>query len=599
MLQWQGKAHLDDGDTETRPPAQARLHMGMRGRGNGYMERSGNTGAGGPFGTGCGIWAHLGPSNHAFVTAHGKDGSHRRQPDIADLAVRRLGDDKKHKLTLGRSPAVFLGPTLRWPCQKTAGSKPTTPPPETCLLPVTNNGTKFGKALDVARDKTFLAEAVVDLKAKFYADSNKGPQARKEADVLELLATLTDGKQAFPLTPQLVLEFGATLQAAGYRSGEQYLGVLKLAHVERDHQVTPALKRAFDLTKRALARDKAKANRAPEFQAGDFPFEAVTHDLVPNELAFPMLTYCLALAFMLRRCELEQLRWGDLTWNDTQVTLLLRKSKTDQAAKGVRRTLGCTCRSAPATCPVELVKELAAATDKAFPGARGDHSWVACSTEGNQVVKEKLVAAWSRAAGQTLRGHSPRRSGTMFYVRGGLSIAEVTYLGRWHSNLVFQYGEEAWEGRPMNKGCPQMAASPGVESGEPMLHIPKKDTRHEKAVAQPHPTESSVKTVFIEDLQTEKPKWVRTSGRSKVIHLLGGDTGQSSATWKTKCGWPFARTCHFTLFVSPPPGIPKCRSCRMNVDRSRGKPDGEEMRVKPKEAAELELRNAVEKTAFP
>ena len=40
----------------------------------------------------------------------------------------------------------------------------------------------------------------------------------------------------------------------------------------------------------------------------------------------------------------------------------------------------------------------------------------------------------------------------MFYVRAGLTIAEVTYLGRWHSDLVFQYGEEAWEGRPMNEG---------------------------------------------------------------------------------------------------------------------------------------------------
>ena len=32
----------------------------------------------------------------------------------------------------------------------------------------------------------------------------------------------------------------------------------------------------------------------------------------------------------------------------------------------------------------------------------------------------------------------------------GLSVPEITFLGRWHSNLVFQYAEEAWESRPAN-----------------------------------------------------------------------------------------------------------------------------------------------------
>ncbi|CAE7542163.1 unnamed protein product, partial [Symbiodinium necroappetens] len=437
------------------------LHMGAGRRGRDDQERGGNSSTRGPhLGTGCGIWAHLGPTDHPTVTTHGKNGGHRRQPDFADLALRRLGDDRKHKATLGRSPAMFTGPLPQQKTREKASRSLPKVAAETCLLPATNNGAKFN-TLNVARDKEVRADAVDELKAKFYADSNK----------------------AFPLTPQLVLEFGLSLQAAGYKSGEQYLGVLKLAHVERDHP------------------------------AEDFPLHAVIHDLVPNE---SMLTYCLALAFMLRRCELEQMKWSDLVWNlvwnDSQVTLLIKKSKTDQAAKGVKRTLGCTCRSSPATCPVELVKKLAAEVDKALPGFRDNHSWVACSTEGNKVVKEKLVAAWSRAAGRTLRGHSPRRSGTMFYVRAGLTIAEVTYLGRWHSNLVFQYGEEAWEGRPMNKAD---------ELEKPMPQTDKEHVRHEVAEEQPHHDEGDrTKAVFVEDLQSVKPRWVRTSGRSKVVHLL-------------------------------------------------------------------------------
>ena len=577
MLRWQG-THFDDGYPKASSAAPAGLHMGSRSPGRSLQEGSRDTSAGGPrLGTGCGLWAHLGPSNHPAVATHGANGGHRRQPDFKDLALRRLDGDRKHRLMLGRSPALFLGPTLQPTGRKRVGTELTTPAAETVLFPATNNGAKFNKALDVARNKEALADAVDDLKAKFYSDSNKAPQARKEADVVELLSTLTAGQQAFPLRPQLVVEFGAALQAAGYKSGEQYLGVLKLAHVERDHPVTPALKRAFDLTKRALARDKAKANRAPEFQAEDFPFDAMIHDLVPNELAFPKLTYCLALAFMLRRCELEQMRWSDLDWNDSQVTLLIPKSKTDQAGKGVKRTLGCTCRSCPTTCPVELVKNLAAEMDRALPGHRFNRAWVACTTEGNQVIKEKLVAAWSRAAGTTLRGHSPRRSGTMFYVRGGLSIAEVTYLGRWHSNLVFQYGEEAWEGRPMNRGCLPTTTPPEAKLETAMSQADKEIVHYELAEKKPHPDDhDKAQAIFVEDLRSEKPKWVRTSGRSKVVHLLGNHTGKSSATWKTKCGWPFARTCHFTLYVAPPPSMPKCRSCRMNLVKTRGKPDGVE-----------------------
>ena len=165
-------------------------------------------------------------------------------------------------------------------------------------------------------------------------------------------------------------EFGAVLKSAAYSPGEQYLGALRLARKERDHPVTPALKRAFDQTKRAILRDKAKADRAPEFQISDFPDDAHSYDLRRGEVAFPKFTYCVALAFILRRCELERTRWEDLTLDPKgrHRTLHIKKSKTDQEGKGVKRTLGCTCRTSKATCPVELYKNFARAFDKAFSG---------------------------------------------------------------------------------------------------------------------------------------------------------------------------------------------------------------------------------------
>ncbi|CAE7832753.1 RE2 [Symbiodinium sp. CCMP2592] len=380
---------------------------------------------------GPGLWSHLGPSVYAALPPHGETGGHRRQPDVKDLALRSLSEDRRPRQsrTALRSSE---SQELRGP----------------------NKGAKFRRALEVARDPSALAAALADLKNKFFAESNQAAQARKETDVLELVAALTKGLPAFPLTPTRVLEFGAALLEAKYKSGEQYLGALRLAHVERDHAVTPALKRAFDLAKRALARDKGTADRAPEYQIEDFPMEAVIHDLVPGELALPKLTYGLAVSFMLRRCELERVRWKDVTWDNAKLTLFLRKSKTDQAGKGVRRTLGCTCARSAATCPVELVKELAKA------------------------------------------------------VRAGLTIAEVTYLGRWHSDLVFQYGEEAWE-EPEGRRAKALPAPPSTDS---VAHLARELPEDNLKV--------ETQEGFSDSLLTGKPKWVTASGRSKAAAIL-------------------------------------------------------------------------------
>ena len=112
----------------------------------------------------------------------------------------------------------------------------------------------------------------------------------------------------------------------------------------------------------------------------------------------------------------------------------------DQSAKGVKRTLGCTCRSSPRTCPVNLAINLV----RAFAD-----SGISAKTAG-KTMKSAVVGAWAKAAGKPVQGHSPRRSGALFYTRAGLSIPDITYLGRWQSDLVFQYAEEAWEDTAMN-----------------------------------------------------------------------------------------------------------------------------------------------------
>ena len=56
-----------------------------------------------------------------------------------------------------------------------------------------------------------------------------------------------------------------------------------------------------------------------------------------------------------------------------------------------------------------------------------------------------MTQAWKSTLNGEMSGHSARRSGAMMYVRAGLPLQEVAFLGRWKSNIVLTYAEEALE----------------------------------------------------------------------------------------------------------------------------------------------------------
>ena len=102
-------------------------------------------------------------------------------------------------------------------------------------------------------------------------------------------------------------------------------------------------------------------------------------------------------------------------------------------------------------CPVELARDLLASPYKTWPATRDDpEAWLVRTTEGEHATKATVVSSWAMAAGTAIQGHSARRSGALYYTRAGAPVPEITYLGRWHSDLVFEYAEEAWASRPCN-----------------------------------------------------------------------------------------------------------------------------------------------------
>ena len=187
------------------------------------------------------------------------------------------------------------------------------------------------------------------------------------------------------------------------------------------------------------------------------------------------------------------------------------------------------------------------------------------------------IKSWAEASGRPVQGHTARRSGALYYVREGVAVSDVTYLGRWRSDLVFQYAEEAMENRAVNLVTSPPAAgskeSLGLASTTPSSTAPA-------SAALPPPTDSTLKPEpgtgsplrSPGDLLKRSPKWVKAHGRSRVLHLVEDLTQQTSAAWRTRCGWTFARTSHFSLYISVPSGGTKCRKCRLSYSAQRGEP---------------------------
>ena len=66
---------------------------------------------------------------------------------------------------------------------------------------------------------------------------------------------------------------------------------------------------------------------------------------------------------------------------------------------------------------------------------------------GRTTTKQGVIAAWKHLFSKEVTGHSPRRSGAMLYVRKGLPMQELAFLGR--CSVVLAYAEEALQEKPM------------------------------------------------------------------------------------------------------------------------------------------------------
>ena len=160
------------------------------------------------------------------------------------------------------------------------------------------------------------------------------------------------------------------------------------------------------------------------------------------------------MVWMLREIEIAALKPEHVQCDEAtrRVTLTWPNSKTDQEGRSVSRALQCCglTEHCDAECPFEVSMNLVTKVKKG--------GWTRCSftSKGAPTTKAQLVGAWKELYGKGVSGHSARRSGALSYVQAGWAVAQVAYLGRWKSNVIYQYAEEALESRSTAHRSPQV-----------------------------------------------------------------------------------------------------------------------------------------------
>ena len=461
-------------------------------------------------------------------------------------------------------------------------------------LPTLTNPMKMGKpsmrkAVDLARRKDHVVKAVKAVEKDYYANSSRGARESRRNTINKLLRAATLG---FPLDPHTLKVIAGCLKEAGYKSTHIYLAEAKIMHVEMGHNWSELLNRHFKLCLAAAKRGLGPAKKAPEVpeetwaSMGLLPMTNLENTKVP--LA-PQLFAC-GVHWMLREIEIADLTTKDVTLDSETRTVFLnlKVSKTDQAARSVKRALQCLCDGAcDIRCPFAVMEVLVHTA--LLRGTKDGH--LAYTSDKSTATKAELVDSWSEIFKLPVTGHSTRRSGALQYIRKGWAVSQVAFLGRWKSNLILQYAQEALETMAVNAGCkfgkPVLDLSTeDVDRGVEKLNntqkcLPSSQILEDEAVkAKMESLESEIKKLKtntkVSKVEFQKSmdncrQMVATSAkylpglvqsdRHRVVHINSKTLVHAPAyLWKTLCGWNYYSSVY--TFVEGDQTKVTCNKCQ-------------------------------------
>ncbi len=345
------------------------------------------------------------------------------------------------------------------------------------------------------RNKMTAKKALKNLEEDFFSNSSRASKKSKKHTVVTLLKAVTKEKP-YPLTPKTIRALSSVLKEAGYKSASAYIAEAKITHIEAGHEWSPLLERNVKLCKAAVSRGVGPRKKAPEVQEDAWAL----HDLNPDDrspvtkVVWATHLFAMAVHWMMRELEVAALT-ADLiqfSKNDRSVMVTLEVSKTDPSAAGIKRVLKCVCEGkCDLRCPYEVLLFLVTKAKE----KRSHPCYLALDDQGFTVSKAQVVASWQFLYGPGITGHSARRSGALQYIRKGWSVAQVAFLGRWKSNIILEYAQEALQTMAVNVGCK-------FGDGETKINL-KNDLEAIKVLQSSMPSEKEDQQVLVDDLMKE------------------------------------------------------------------------------------------------
>ena len=347
--------------------------------------------------------------------------------------------------------------------------------------------------------------------------------------------------------PETLEQVGAVLRESNYKAGCAYLSEYKRLLIQKGTPWSHQLQRTFTQVARALKRDQGPTKKAAEvpeelwMERCRKEFNEPKAGLIHN----PALMFAFATTWMLREVELAAIYKEDITIEekDRIVALNLRITKGDQEGLGIKRTLQCCCEgecdwSFPCSFMI---------TKAALDAVPIEEDRLVHGDASGPIEKAQIITAWRGLFGNAVSGHSGRRSGALQYIRRGWQVPQVAYLGRWKSNIILQYAEEALETMPVMAKFNKPKAIGNVQNEHNKPSTKGRTSEYERKLKLEIDHLKKAQEKLDESISRWEDISVKNQGLLPPTVITKGCVHASRripvaspvSTWHTRCGWPY------------------------------------------------------------
>ena len=411
----------------------------------------------------------------------------------------------------------------------------------------------------------------------------------------------------WPISPTNVRCVSASFKIGGYRSAAGYFQAVmgyQQRHLRTD--VDSLTRRCVKDCIRSIRRGLGSQHLKDSFDAsllGDFPGQ---EDSDATPFSFDSLEHIkdmciLGIWFMLRENELSSAKMADLQLEANEVRMTVPVHKTDSYGTLCSRTLRCCCRIRQSgLCPWHAGERHLVRLSLHPKLTRSYHLPLFPTDQGVAASKYMMIQAFRRmiaATGtpttrsdpqardmQRFSGHVLRVSGAQLLASSGIAVQLIQLLGRWTSQAVMRYVQEAHMVQLPNLPLAVVGSREQLKHNSELrlsmaadlAAVAHSSDRGASDEPQLEETEAGVeappaKTFDLSHLQAQidaiqlaiqKPQQAYVARhRGKVLHIgMLEELHTPPQAWKTRCGWSYGLT-NFIRLSEIHVGTRRCQKC--------------------------------------